>query len=346
MWSSDTSSANRSPLEYSNSTIAWSRHASSDSPAGFAANVTAWSADNALGKRLTRFGPRTPTTGLPGTSPRSHNHRYIERHADRVRAIEAADRPPHAASLRSGECRARLAPRSIARRRIRSTDPDPTDTRLTWREARRCVESSSKKASTNAPAIEVATRSGAQARQCRAGQFTDSLEKRGSHRRVKAVGSAEPSTSMPNVSGLAPTRKGSKATLLTTPSGPSQEAASKPTFDPQNGMRMLLANVMVSLSTASAQSRVSSAGFGFHRRSAACGTSKMRFSSMINVAGSAASSVSVNSERTQPMSFSAMASFSWPCRTISAILPSSALTRSRSISDWRSTSEIAWPSCG
>ena len=72
----------------------------------------------------------------------------------------------------------------------------------------------------------------------------------------------------------------------------------------------------------------------------------MRLSSAISVSGSAAASVSSSKARAQLTSLSAIASFSRPWRTISATRISSALIRSRSISDCRSTSEIAWPFCG
>ncbi len=243
--------------------------------------MTAWSADSAFGRRLIRFGPRIPTTGLTAASPRSHNQRYIDRHADNVRAIDAGDKPARV-KLRD------VPPNVVCAQRCERSLVGKLDQALQVRSIRgqrvpRCAPLCRKleqESVDQSARHRRCTRSGA------AGAPVPRWPVRRCARETLFPSKSETDQRPPSQApafrtfrDARPTRSGSSARLFTTPSGPSHDAASKPTFEPQNGTRMLLAKVIVSLSTACAQSSDAYAGLMLHRRSAANGTSKICFSS-------------------------------------------------------------------
>ena len=158
--------------------------------------------------------------------------------------------------------------------------------------------------------------------------------------------SAEPSTSRPKVAGP---RRPAAAALRDSGrdvASSNHVAASKPTLEPQNGTRMLLARRYRVAVTGRAQSGAAYCGRPYQRRSAQCGTLKTFFSRHRPAFLAAAPHPPVAAELGSRRPARAIASFSWPLRTMSATRDSSALMRSRSINDWRSTSEIAWPLVG
>ncbi len=189
---------------------------------------------------------------------------------------------------------------------------------------------------------------GAQSRQRGARELRDPLEESGAHRDVETVHVGR--TEHEQAEGGRDPRRPAAAALRDSARKSHPRTTSPPRsrrWTRKTGRRMLLVSDTVSAVTGLAHSSAAYCGLTTTGASAQCGTLKTFFIVTTSVSGSRDASLlqaaALGSRRT---SRDEIASFSWAWRTMSATRDSSALMRSRSISDWRSTSEIAWPLWG